>query len=647
MRDYQNKEIYIGRAFKEKKTGRETKQIEDLVLEKKTTLLHGEAGAGKSSEAAKILQQWAEGNIMKNISCCLFLTAGSEVPVPLSRLIWDEYDEVSRWNDGDVLETYHYLLDMAKEGRVAIVIDGLDELGTMTMTDVNTAARVAINPNQTIEIKVLCSGILAKKILPGALVLATGRNTDMINAAILENNGNQYSLVDLTEVDREDLVAMMEMDIAERGRINEELKRVATVGNEYFLHTPLMTKNIIELVVKKKVDIRKTKTATEVYLMVLLQNLDFHYHPGIHTVYTMLDPPEDQDLLILCLKMCQEKMQSSKGTSNINIIEGILRNVKDKGQCFETKVLGERIQVPLQFLKKLGIFEFTTEDGRFALNCVHLSFLEFCAAASLCRPHLDIQQELSKIQNIDRFKAIVIYISGMFRTNDVIDYLISCKNLCKNFLYLVQNEAGDETIQKMYRAVFTRSFGENGTKVILNHSESDPQTYNTTVTMIDIIVQAMEASGHTIQNFPLYMELPEIKKMSEVQIVTKLLQLQKIQLNKITIGGNVTCRTSDDTAVLCTLLSNCAQWTISGTLGLYYKLSSQEWRQLAGVAVQGQINIVYCSGSNISNAETETLRDVWNCLSDKWWDGYGISIFKSSGSAGWSKLLALRDKYRN
>ena len=73
-------------------------------------------------------------------------------------------------------------------------------------------------------------------------------------------------------------------------------------------------------------------------------------------------------------------------------IEGIQKNAKVIGQCFKTKVLGETIQVPVPFITKLGIFNYTREDGKAFLHALHLSYLEFCAAASLCRTNVDIYE---------------------------------------------------------------------------------------------------------------------------------------------------------------------------------------------------------------------------------------------------------------
>ena len=149
---------------------------------------------------------------MKNITCCLFLAAGSEEKIPLNRIIWDEYHEVSRWKDHEAEEAFSHLQDLADRGQLAVIIDGLDELGTMTMKDKDNAARVTMYPSLMIDMKTACLGILSKKILPGALVMATGRNTELVNKEVLEKKAHLCELVHLTEDDRKNLIAKMEQD---------------------------------------------------------------------------------------------------------------------------------------------------------------------------------------------------------------------------------------------------------------------------------------------------------------------------------------------------------------------------------------------------------------------------------------------------
>ena len=83
------------------------------------------------------------------------------------------------------------------------------------------------------------------------------------------------------------------------------------------------------------------------YLMLLLKNLDFHTDEN--RSLTALDPPEYHDYLVMCLKMCQHKLQTHDDETDINTIEGTQRNYADKGMCFKTKALGETLVIQIEF----------------------------------------------------------------------------------------------------------------------------------------------------------------------------------------------------------------------------------------------------------------------------------------------------------
>ena len=69
---------------------------------------------------------------------------------------------------------------------MSIWIDGLDELGSLTKKESNDAGGVALHPNKEIYMKTLFVEILRQKILPGARVVATGRNTGAVNTEYIE-----------------------------------------------------------------------------------------------------------------------------------------------------------------------------------------------------------------------------------------------------------------------------------------------------------------------------------------------------------------------------------------------------------------------------------------------------------------------------
>ena len=72
-------------------------------------------------------------------------------------------------------------------------------------------------------------------------------------------------------------------------------------------------------------------------------------------------------------------------SSNYNKpLHGTVVSVEDVVECFEVDEFSETLQIPVEFIKKLRIFEFTRNGGRASVQPTHQSFLEFSCALSLC-----------------------------------------------------------------------------------------------------------------------------------------------------------------------------------------------------------------------------------------------------------------------
>ena len=97
------------------------------------------------------------------------------------KLIWDEHGSFNDHRDKDLKDAFQYIKELDKTGNLSIWIDGLDELGSLTKKESNDAGGVALHSNKDIYPKTLFVGILRQKILPGARVVATGRNTGAVN----------------------------------------------------------------------------------------------------------------------------------------------------------------------------------------------------------------------------------------------------------------------------------------------------------------------------------------------------------------------------------------------------------------------------------------------------------------------------------
>ena len=100
-----------------------------------------------------------------DLACVLFLSAGSQGMVSLQRFLWDGHSNIVDWKDEDFHQAFLCLKDLALEGKVTIIIDGLDELENFTSKDVPNASQAAANPHIEVDIRTACAGIFAQKNL--------------------------------------------------------------------------------------------------------------------------------------------------------------------------------------------------------------------------------------------------------------------------------------------------------------------------------------------------------------------------------------------------------------------------------------------------------------------------------------------------
>ena len=391
----------------------------------------------------------------------------------------------------------------------------------------------------------------------------------LLNDQLLERQALLYDLVPLTETDRDVMVEKMEDNISERGRVQQELQRISTKSNEVMFKSPLMLKNIIQLVIERKVDVNNLKCPSEVYLMLAMKNLDFQKDEI--TNFLELDPPEDQDYLMMCMMICQQKIQESEVGGSINTIDGIQRNVKVKGLCFEKTVFKERIQIPIAFIKKLGFFDIRKKDSKIFLDIVHLSYMEFCCAGSLCRDGVNIEEELSKIKDADRYEAVTTYMAGLFSQNPTIEFLTTVRHIAENFLLLLGNEKRDACIQTVFRSILKWSPeyvyklpDRRSSTLILSIPEEGEFTLHGS-RHTQLLVEALKASSDRISPHPTIKEIifaDNTKDRAELEIMTQLL-VSSMENHGVNIGRLV-CETKSDFKIICSLLSSSSlqSWTI-------------------------------------------------------------------------------------
>ena len=474
-----------------------------------------------------------------DLACVLFLSAGSQGMVSLQRFLWDGHSNIVDWKDEDFHQAFLCLKDLALEGKVTIIIDGLDEIGHMTSKEVSNASQAAANPHMEVDLKTACAGILTQKILPGAS---------------------------------------------------------------------------LQLVKERKVDVTHLKNSAEVYLMFSMKNLDFHTDQN--ESFTELDPPEHQVYLKWAMMMCQEQLQNSEEGTNINTIVGISRNVKGEGLCFEKMILNEKLQIPLDFIKKLGFFDIRKEQGgNVFLDVVHLSYLEFCCAGSLCRKGVNIEEELSKIKDTDRFEAVTTYMAGLFSQNPSINFLNDVKHIAKNFLLLLGNDEREICIQTVFRAIMKRP--QKSQKATIQFSIPDESEFTLHGSRhILMLVEALKASSDRIKPKPTIREIyiADANDREAVESVFQLIELQCYPVEKLSdnecdttrnLGlltscvekagvrniklGNVFCKTKSAFEAVCSMISvsRLENWNIE-SLKLEVE-NANPWAYLSKTSGRGSI----------------------------------------------------------
>jgi hypothetical protein len=233
LRNIHGKEVFVRRKYREMASGSVTPTIGNVLSPNQVTLLQGAAGAGKSSVAVKALKRWSMLEEMKGATCCLFLSAGSEEKIPMYKMVWDEHSEPLLWPDIQLRDIFQCLQELAQVGRLSIWIDGLDELGYMSQRDIANASRAAADPEMKVDIKTFCVGVLSQKILPGARVIGTGRNTSNVNQELLKNKAVMYELVEMDDSDRS---AMIEGEVGkwqiQEGR-SEDVEAVKRISQQW------------------------------------------------------------------------------------------------------------------------------------------------------------------------------------------------------------------------------------------------------------------------------------------------------------------------------------------------------------------------------------------------------------------------------
>ena len=156
----------------------------------------------------------------------------------------------------------------------------------------------------------------------------------------------------------------------------------------------------MKIALRGNIQLGAITTSTELFLAIILGNLS-HQNPNARSGYSELSRTEKKNLRSV-FKLCKENLQRNNEDS-----AGILKGTKiedETWQCDET-----HLEIPLTFLKSVGIFEVHPSDcGQLTLTAQHMSFAEFMAAAGMLLSS-NLKSELEKIHSTDRSKAVSVY----------------------------------------------------------------------------------------------------------------------------------------------------------------------------------------------------------------------------------------------
>ena len=171
-------------------------------------------------------------------------------------------------------------------------------------------------------------------------------------------------------------------------------------------------------------------------------------------------------------------------------------SVENVVEFFEVDEFSETLQIPVEFLKKLRIFEFTRDGGKASAQSTHKSFLEFSCALSLCLNGCDLQYELSEIKERSTYIAVVLHMAGLFS-----EKAKSCAVL--NTLKQLCGLNGEQDRKRSLHAVFesitsrgSRIFALEGIEVQITLASGEKMRTNSKVTKL--LVAVMRASGEKV-----------------------------------------------------------------------------------------------------------------------------------------------------
>ena len=265
------------------------------------------------------------------------------------------------------------------------------------------AHAAAVDPSRDISFETMIVGLLSKQILPDATVLGFSRSGDFFNREFLKGKSQIYDFKNLTWSDIETFIEKTTKNEERKKQILQQFEEI----DEGLRYDVLFLKQIVKIAHEGRMSLGEITTASDLFLTIIRSNLDYQ-NSEIDSGFTGL-PDECRDNLKRTFQLCKENIQKSQEgqTEQAGVIKGTIEGK-------ETWVSTSGLEIPLNFVRSCGIFEVPSPSyDELTLTAQHLSFVEFFAAVGILL-RSDIKSEIKKIENVDRFKAVTVYIRKDF-----------------------------------------------------------------------------------------------------------------------------------------------------------------------------------------------------------------------------------------
>ena len=262
-----------------------------------------------------------------------------------------------------------------------------DELQLLTEME-NDANTAVAEVSKDVSKEVLIYGILKNKILRGATVLGFSRSGNFMNKEFFDERLDVYSIIEVVFDDIEEII----LNHAKNpGQMRSMLNQIKQIG----LNQILFVMKVLQL---QGDEFEKISTATDLFLIILRENLAFQSHKR-DTTYSKLLTNEEKELLKILFQLCKENLQDEDDDNFLNRTLNYFNlnpsNKVDKQQKQAGVVTGSvtdenwvpdasETGIPINFLKRVGIFDIPpARYDQLTLTAQHLSFVEFFAAVGI------------------------------------------------------------------------------------------------------------------------------------------------------------------------------------------------------------------------------------------------------------------------